>query len=61
MRPDPRHRPGVTGSLPEDHGGLGGFGQPQRVRAFHVTDHDITTLARRFRRPTSRASSTRCG
>jgi len=38
---------------------IDGTAQPQRVRAFHVTDHDITTLARRFRRPGSRPSSTR--
>jgi DNA segregation ATPase FtsK/SpoIIIE, S-DNA-T family len=30
---------------------IDGTAQPQRVRAFHVTDHDITTLATRFRRP----------
>ncbi|MDM3946651.1 FtsK/SpoIIIE domain-containing protein [Mycobacteroides abscessus] len=50
--------------IPDTAPGVGymlidGTAQPQRVRAFHVTDHDITTLARRFRRPTSRASSTR--
>jgi S-DNA-T family DNA segregation ATPase FtsK/SpoIIIE len=31
-----------------------GTAQPQIGRAFHVTDHDITTLATRFRRPASR-------
>lgn len=36
-----------------------GTAQPQRVRAFHVTDHDITTLAHRFRRPTSRPNRNR--
>jgi S-DNA-T family DNA segregation ATPase FtsK/SpoIIIE len=38
---------------------IDGTAQPQRVRAFHVTDHDITALAARFRRPTSRPSSKR--
>lgn len=36
---------------------IDGTAQPERVRAFHVTDHDITTLAARFRRPAVRASS----
>ncbi|EUA24401.1 plasmid transfer domain protein [Mycobacterium xenopi 3993] len=45
MRPDPRHHPGVGYML------IDGTAQPQRVRAFHVTDLDITTLARRFRLP----------
>lgn len=36
-----------------------GTAQPQRVRAFHVADHDIATLAARFRRPTGRPSSNR--
>ncbi|WP_322861666.1 FtsK/SpoIIIE domain-containing protein [Mycobacterium europaeum] len=36
-----------------------GGAQPVRARAFHVTDHDITTLATRFRRPTGRPSSNR--
>lgn len=36
-----------------------GTAQPQRVRAFHVTDHDIATLAARFRRPAGRSSSKR--
>ena len=30
---------------------IDGTAQPVRVRAFHVTDHDITTLAARFRPP----------
>ncbi|WP_193046847.1 FtsK/SpoIIIE domain-containing protein [Mycolicibacterium baixiangningiae] len=34
-----------------------GTAQPQRVRAFHVTDHDITTLAAQFRFPGRRNSS----
>lgn len=38
---------------------IDGTAQPQRVRAFHVTDLDITTLARRFRLPASRPNSTR--
>lgn len=33
---------------------IDGTAQPERVRAFHVTDHDITTLARRFTPPTHR-------
>ncbi|MCA4723065.1 MULTISPECIES: FtsK/SpoIIIE domain-containing protein [Mycobacteriaceae] len=50
--------------IPDTTPGVGymlidGTAQPQRVRAFHVTDHDITTLARRFRRPASRPNSTR--
>ncbi|AMU28786.1 DNA segregation ATPase FtsK [Mycobacteroides abscessus] len=36
-----------------------GTAQPQRVRAFHVTDQDIATLAARFRRPTGRPGSKR--
>lgn len=36
-----------------------GTAQPQRVRAFHVTDHDIATLATEFRRPASRPSNAR--
>lgn len=31
-----------------------GTAQPQRVRAFHVTDHDITILATQFRRPAAK-------
>lgn len=38
---------------------IDGSAQPVRARAFHVTDHDITTLATRFRRPTGRPSSNR--
>jgi DNA segregation ATPase FtsK/SpoIIIE, S-DNA-T family len=34
---------------------IDGTAQPVRVRAFYVTDHDITTLASRFRRPASSA------
>lgn len=30
---------------------IDGTAHPVRVRAFHVTDHDITTLAARFRAP----------
>ena len=30
---------------------IDGTAQPVRVRAFHVTDHDISTLAARFRPP----------
>lgn len=33
---------------------IDGSAQPQRVRAFHVTDHDITTLAARFSAPVRR-------
>ncbi|GLB83129.1 FtsK/SpoIIIE domain-containing protein [Mycobacterium kiyosense] len=36
---------------------IDGTAHPTRVRAFHVTDHDITTLSRRFRHPTGRPSS----
>ncbi|NGX07558.1 FtsK/SpoIIIE domain-containing protein [Mycobacteroides franklinii] len=36
-----------------------GTARPQRVRAFHVTDHDIAALSARFRRPTGRPSSNR--
>ena len=35
-----------------------GTAYAQRVRAFHVTDHDITALATRFRRPPSRPNKT---
>ena len=35
---------------------IDGTAQPQRVRAFHVTDHDITTLAQQFPRPIRRPS-----
>ncbi|WP_105366952.1 FtsK/SpoIIIE domain-containing protein [Mycolicibacterium porcinum] len=35
---------------------IDGSTQSVRVRAFHVTDHDITTLAARFRRPARRPS-----
>lgn len=38
---------------------IDGTTQPVRVRAFHVTDHDITTLATRFPRPGRPASSRR--
>ena len=37
---------------------IDGTAQPERVRAFHVTDHDITTLAARFAQP---RPSTRSG
>jgi len=42
--------------IPDTTPGVGymmidGMAQPLRVRAFHVTDHDITTLAARFRPP----------
>jgi len=45
--------------IPDTTPGVGymmidGTAQPVRVRAFHVTDHDITTLATRFRPPVSR-------
>jgi len=30
---------------------IDGTAEPQRVRAFHVTDHDITTLTRAFTPP----------
>lgn len=38
---------------------IDGSSQPIRARAFHVTDHDITTLATRFRRPTGPPSRNR--
>ncbi|CPV46410.1 FtsK/SpoIIIE domain-containing protein [Mycobacteroides abscessus] len=38
---------------------IDGTATPVRVRAFHVTDHDITTLAQRFRRPSCRPTSNR--
>ncbi|PND54157.1 cell division protein FtsK [Mycobacterium sp. ENV421] len=38
---------------------VGGTTQSQRVRAFHVSDHDITALATRFHRPASRTASAR--
>lgn len=48
--------------IPDTTPGVGymlidGSAQPVRVRAFHVTDHDITTLAHRFRRPGHRRTS----
>jgi DNA segregation ATPase FtsK/SpoIIIE, S-DNA-T family len=47
---------GECDRIPDATPGVGymlidGTAQPQRVRAFHVTDHDITTLATQFRRP----------
>ncbi|ASL07121.1 cell division protein FtsK [Mycobacterium intracellulare subsp. chimaera] len=49
--------------IPDTTPGVGymmvdGTAHAQRVRAFHVTDHNITALATRFRRPASQPTST---
>ena len=51
--------------IPDTTPGVGymmidGTAQPLRVRAFHVTDHDITTLAARFRPPRVATRTTQC-
>ncbi len=51
--------------IPDTTPGVGymmidGMTQPVRVRAFHVTDHDITTLAARFRPPRAATRTTQC-
>jgi DNA segregation ATPase FtsK/SpoIIIE, S-DNA-T family len=51
--------------IPDTTPGVGymmidGMAQPMRVRAFHVTDHDITTLAARFRPPWAATRITQC-